>query len=119
MYKRQIRKLYLAAVFESFALGNAAWVALLAQRGYSIGQIGILEAIFHVVSLSGEIPSGVMADVLGRKKVMILSRIMSVLSALAGYDTEPDHVCAVCAGDDLFTFLLGYRHCSRDQCSKL
>lgn len=83
MYKRQIRKLYLAAVFESFALGNAAWVALLAQRGYSIGQIGILEAIFHVVSLSGEIPSGVMADVLGRKKVMILSRIMSVLSALA------------------------------------
>lgn len=83
MYKRQIRKLYLATVFESFALGNAAWVALLAQRGYSIGQIGILEAIFHVVSLSGEIPSGVMADVLGRKKVMILSRIMSVLSALA------------------------------------
>lgn len=83
MYKRQIRKLYLAAVFESFALGNAAWVALLAQRGYSIGQIGILEAIFHVVSLSGEIPSGVMADVIGRKKVMVLSRIMSLLSALA------------------------------------
>ncbi len=83
MYKKQIVKLYLVAIFESFSLGNASWVALLALRGYSIAQIGILESIFHVVSLCGEIPSGVMADVLGRKRVMVLSRVMSLLSALA------------------------------------
>lgn len=83
MYKKQIVKLYLVTVFESFSLGNASWVALLALRGYSIAQIGILESIFHVVSLCGEIPSGVMADVLGRKRVMVLSRVMSLLSALA------------------------------------
>ncbi len=91
MYKRQIRKLYLAAVFESFALGNAAWVALLAQRGYSIGQIGILEAIFHVVSLSGEI--------CGKFKRRDSIRSYGRCSwKKKGYDTEPDHVCAVCAG---------------------
>ena len=83
MYKKQIVKLYLVAIFESFSLGNASWVALLALRGYSIAQIGILESIFHVVSFCGEIPSGVMADVLGRKRVMVLSRVMSLLSALA------------------------------------
>lgn len=81
--KKQMMKLYLVTVFESFTLGGASWVALLALRGYSIGEIGILEAIFHVVSLCGEIPSGALADVLGRKKVMVFSRLMSLASALA------------------------------------
>lgn len=81
--KKQIFKLYLSTTFESLSLGGASWVALLAMRGYTIAEIGVIEAIFHCVSLCGEIPSGVIADVLGRKKTMVLSRVMSVFSAVA------------------------------------
>lgn len=81
--KIQMIKMYLLTSLESLSLGGASWVALLAMRGYSIAEIGVIEAIFHCVSLCGEIPSGLVADVLGRKITMIASRVMSVLSAIA------------------------------------
>jgi len=80
--KKQINKLYLISALEGLPIAAASWVALLAARGFSIGEIGILEAVFHAVSLCGEIPSGVLADVLGRKKTMIASRLMRVFSAV-------------------------------------
>lgn len=48
--KTQIIKLYLCTTFESLPLGGASWVALLAIRGYSIAEIGVIEAIFHCVA---------------------------------------------------------------------
>ena len=79
--KTQIGKLYCLSGIEALSLGGASWVALLALRGYSLTEIGVIEAIFHVVSLCGEIPSGAVADVLGRKKTMVASKLMAVLSA--------------------------------------
>lgn len=80
--KNQVKYLYLNTFFEAFELAGASWVALLALRGFSLTDIGILEAIFHAVSLCGEIPSGVIADVLGRKNTMIASRIMCIVSEI-------------------------------------
>ena len=45
-----------------FQIAAASWVALLALRGFSLLQIGMLESIFHIVSLCFELPSGVVAD---------------------------------------------------------
>lgn len=81
-YKSQITKLYVSTGMESLSLGGASWVALLSARGYSLTEIGVLEAIFHLVSLCAEIPSGAVADVLGRKKTMVASRAIAVLSAM-------------------------------------
>ena len=50
-----------------FQIAAASWVALLALRGFSLLQIGMLESIFHIVSLCFELPSGVVADVFGEK----------------------------------------------------
>lgn len=58
-------------------------MALLALRGFSLLQIGILESIFHIASSCFEIPSGVVADVFGRKRTLALSKLVSVLSCLA------------------------------------
>ena len=58
-------------------------MALLALRGFSLLQIGVLESIFHIASSCFEIPSGVVADVFGRKKTLALSKLVSVLSGLA------------------------------------
>ncbi len=66
----------------NFSLGGATWVALLAARGFSLVEIGLLETIFHITSLMFEIPSGMLADVYGRKKVMVASHVMSVISCL-------------------------------------
>lgn len=81
--KRQINKLYTLTTVSYFRIAGASWVALLALRGFSLLQIGILESIFHIASSCFEIPSGVVADVFGRKRTLALSKLVSVLSSLA------------------------------------
>ena len=80
--KAQIHKLYTLTMVGYFRIAGASWVALLALRGFSMLEIGILESIFHIVSSSFEIPSGVVADVFGRKKTMVLASLVSFVSGL-------------------------------------
>lgn len=79
--KKQIKLLYASSIMGQISL-SAAWVAILAARGFSLAQIGLAEMIFHIVSLSAEIPSGVFADVFGRKKTLVISSIMRTISNL-------------------------------------
>ena len=80
--KAQIHKLYMLTTVGYFRIAGASWVALLALRGFSMLEIGMLESIFHIVSSSFEIPSGVVADVFGRKKTMVLASLVSFVSGL-------------------------------------
>ncbi len=73
--KKQIRKLYLSSVTGNLSL-TGAWVAILAARGYSLAQIGLAETVFHITSILLEIPSGVFADLFGRKKMLLVSSIL-------------------------------------------
>lgn len=76
--KKQLSKLYISSVLGNLSL-TGAWVAILAARGYSLVEIGIAETVFHITSLIFEIPSGVFADVFGRKKMLIVSTIMRMI----------------------------------------
>lgn len=76
--KKQLSKLYSASVLGNLSL-TGAWVAILAARGYSLVEIGIAETVFHITSLIFEIPSGVFADVFGRKKMLIVSAVMRII----------------------------------------
>ena len=76
--EKQIRKLYASSVLGNLSL-TGAWVAILAARGYNLVDIGIAETVFHITSLIFEIPSGVLADVFGRKKMLIVSSIMRMI----------------------------------------
>ena len=78
--RKQIRTLYLMTTVGYFQIAAASWVALLALRGFSLLQIGMLESIFHIVSLCFELPSGVVADVFGRRKTLIASQMTSLIS---------------------------------------
>ncbi len=76
--KKQLSKLYTSSILGNLSL-TGAWVAILAARGYSLVEISIAETVFHITSIIFEIPSGVFADVFGRKKMLIVSTIMRMI----------------------------------------
>ena len=76
--KKQISRLYLSSMLGDLSL-TGAWVAILAARGYSLVEIGFAETVFHITSLIFEIPSGILADLFGRKNMLIVSSIMRMI----------------------------------------
>ena len=75
--RKQIRTLYITGVLGNLSL-TGAWVVILAARGFSLVQIGFAETVFHIVSLICEIPSGMLADMYGRKKMLVLGNLMAI-----------------------------------------
>ncbi|MDK2808568.1 MAG: hypothetical protein PWP24_1304 [Clostridiales bacterium] len=66
----------------NFSLSSAVWILYLAYRGMSLGEIGLLEGIFHVTSFFFEVPTGAMADLFGRKNMLLLGRILAISSSV-------------------------------------
>lgn len=79
--KKQIRLLYVASILGNLSV-TGAWVAILAARGFSLVQIGFAETVFHITSLIFEIPSGALADVYGRKRMLLVSQMMGIVGNL-------------------------------------
>ncbi len=76
--KKQINLLYITNMLGNLSV-TGAWVAILAARGFSLVEIGIAETVFHITSLIFEIPSGILADIYGRKKMLLVSQIMAII----------------------------------------
>ena len=51
---------------------RAIWMIYLAGHGYSPLALGLLEMLFHVAKFVTEVPTGIFADMLGRRKSLIL-----------------------------------------------
>lgn len=79
--KKQLSKLYTTSILGNLSL-TGAWVAILASRGFSLVEISIAETVFHITSLMFEIPSGVFADVFGRKRMLIVSTLLHMVSSI-------------------------------------
>ena len=79
--KKQIRSLYASSILGSLSL-TGAWVAILAARGFSLVEIGLAETCYHAASLLTEIPSGTLADVYGRKKMLMTSTLVHILASV-------------------------------------
>jgi predicted MFS family arabinose efflux permease len=72
-YEANIWKAYLLQFLHSFQLGWPIWVIYLTDfRGFSLTQVSGLEALFWVVIILGEVPTGAVADRFGRKTSLIL-----------------------------------------------
>lgn len=81
--KRQLRALYLLEAVSGFGLAQVIWVVLLAGRGFSLAQIGLAEGFFHLVSFLCEVPSGMAADLFGRRRTLAASMGVRALACLA------------------------------------
>ncbi|MCI5614180.1 MAG: MFS transporter [Agathobacter sp.] len=81
-WKRNIPLDYIDTFIGNLNMQSCVWVLYLAFRGMNLAQIGILEGIYHAVSIVCEVPSGAMADLLGRKKCMLISRVLIAVSCV-------------------------------------
>jgi MFS family permease len=52
-------------------------------RGLSLGAIGVVFAVHSAVALTLELPSGALADVVGRRRVLLVGAALTALSLLA------------------------------------
>ena len=80
--KDNVKKNYLYSFMANFNLTQGVWMLYLAYRGLSLFEIGMMESIFHITSFTMEVPTGMIADLYGRKTSRILGRILAVVSTV-------------------------------------
>ena len=92
--QKQARRLSAFGFTSCLRIPDAVWVVLLAARGFPLWQIGLAEGVFHLVSLLAEIPSGMAADLMGRRRSLAAAGLCGVLSALCmAFSTNYLHIC--------------------------
>ena len=80
--KRNISVSYVYNFLLQLNITSAIWVLYLAFRGMSLVEIGLLESVYHITGVFFELPTGVIADVYGKKFSVIIGRIVSVISCI-------------------------------------
>jgi len=80
--KKNIYKNYIFTFINNFNVTSGIWMLFLASRGLSLFEIGIMESIFHITSFTMEIPTGMVADLYGRKFSRLLGRLVTIISFL-------------------------------------
>lgn len=79
------KDLYLNYIFEfilNFRITHMIWPTFLIIKGYSLVDVGVCESLFHVVSMLGELPTGIVSDLYGRRLSRMLGRICDIISIL-------------------------------------
>jgi len=77
---RNIKLLYGFSFFDQFMIVIAVWVPYLATKGIGMRQFMELQAVFALVILLGEVPSGLLSDLWGRKKTLLLGATLKAAS---------------------------------------
>ncbi len=78
--KSNIGKNYLFTLMYNLDLTRGIWMIYLASKGMSLTQLGLLETIFHLTSFTMEVPTGAVADLLGRKASRVGGRILALVN---------------------------------------
>ncbi len=82
-YKANVWKSYAFQFLYSFQLWWPIWVIYLTDyRGFSLTQVGTLEAIFWVVIIFSQLPTGLIADRFGRKTSLMLAGAFTTAAIL-------------------------------------
>ena len=78
--KSNLIKNYFFLGFSTLDLTRGLWMIYLMTRGFFLIELGILEGAFHLTTFVMEIPTGMVADLLGRKLSRLLGRIFFLVS---------------------------------------
>lgn len=80
--KSNIIKNYVFILFSRLDFTQGVWMIYLATKGMSLTELGLLEGIFHLTSFCMEVPTGIIADLWGRKASRIVGRLFNLLSII-------------------------------------
>lgn len=81
---RRLAPLFIGKFLLNFVFWYSVEKMFMTTIGFDMASIGMMAALYSVVSVSLEIPSGILADRWSRKGVMILAAIALALSGLVG-----------------------------------
>ncbi|HEU4964578.1 MAG TPA: MFS transporter [Bacilli bacterium] len=79
---KNIRWLYFYIFTNGLYFDRALWVLYLGERGMNMAQVGVLESLLHLVIVFMEVPTGLVADLYGRKRSLLIGSCISVLYAV-------------------------------------
>ncbi len=85
----EIRRFVGYQLLTEVSLTGGIWILYLQDRGLSLGEIGLAESVFHLAPLTLELPTGSLADTLGRKWSLAIGSVLVAVSAvlmLAAHD---------------------------------
>lgn len=89
MSSRTTRAFYAFTVFWSFNATGGLWILYLLHCHWSLFEIGLAEAGFHIVSFLSELPTGLFADRLGRRKSLAIGLIINAAATLVIWWSAP------------------------------
>lgn len=100
-YRRNIKLDYLFTIIKNLNFTHGIWmVYLYTYKDFSLFEVGLFEGIFHISSLSMEIPTGMVGDLVGRK----FSRALGVFSFII-------YILLILIGSDFWVIALGFFFC--------
>ncbi len=80
---RNSKVYYLSQVFHSMVFTAPIWIVFYTLRGVSATEISLIMTFAYMMQMVWELPSGALADLIGRRRIIIISFIISSLSYLA------------------------------------
>jgi MFS family permease len=75
-------------LFNGILFSGPIWAVFLLSRGLSLTQFGIVEAVLHVGMLIAQVPTGALADALGRRRLLVAAGFFTAAAEL-GYVYAP------------------------------
>jgi MFS family permease len=78
--KTNIALLYGFSFLDQFMIVIALWGPYLTTQGIGMRRFMELQAVFALVILGGEVPSGLLSDLWGRKKTLLLGATLRAVS---------------------------------------
>jgi MFS family permease len=97
MNARTLTVFRLYQLFNGIIFSGPIWAVFLLSRGLSLTQFGIVEAVLHVGMLIAQVPTGALADALGRRRLLVGAGFFTAVAEL-GYVYAPGFALICLAG---------------------
>jgi MFS family permease len=88
MHARTLTVFRLYQLFNGIIFTGPVWAVYLLSRGLTLTQFGLVEAALHVGMLVAQVPTGALADALGRRRLLVAAGFFTAVGEL-GYVYAP------------------------------
>ena len=97
MHARTLSVFRLYQLFTGVDFAGPIWAVFLLSRGLTLAQFGLVEAALHVGMLLAQVPTGALADAIGRRRMLVVAGAFTVAGQL-GYVYAPGFALICVAG---------------------